>query len=244
MVWVWGSARSGSTWLLQMLTHPLKLNWSDDAADALGFVAPGTWQGTVDAIPVDTTFVGNHLLPTSGQAGYSADLAPLTFGSALGLGKRANYFFSSKYEDAWRPELRRDDACPLSPAGRASAERYEVQSPLMLLKEVDGVHGAPLVMSMFPRSKLVFLVRDGRDVIDSKTAATQPGGWMPVNGWTTPRSVASSSGPEPVRWVGTCRNRAGVRAPFGRARQVVRYEDLLASPAEHVGLAGRVARPP
>ncbi len=41
-------------------------------------------------------------------------------------------------------------------------------------------------MSMFPRSKMVFLVRDGRDVVDSQTAANQPGGWLPVTGWNTP----------------------------------------------------------
>ena len=57
IVWIWTMARSGSTWLLQMLAHPLKLDWSQDSEDPLGFLAPPTWQGTVDAIPVDTTFV-------------------------------------------------------------------------------------------------------------------------------------------------------------------------------------------
>src|SRR5436309_6245931 len=84
IVWIWTTARSGSTWLLRMLSHPLKLvDSSRDPNDLLGFVAPPAWQGSVDAIPVDTTFVSNHLLPLSGQADYSDELAPLTFSSAL-----------------------------------------------------------------------------------------------------------------------------------------------------------------
>ncbi len=134
-----------------------------------------SWQGTVDAIPVDTTFVSNHLLPLSGPADYTEDLEPVTFSSALGLGNRANYFFSSKYEDAWRPEVRRMMLVRFHRLVERTAERYDVKSPLVLLKEVAGAHAAPLVMSMFPRSRLVFLVRDGRDVVDSQTAASQPG---------------------------------------------------------------------
>ena len=103
-----------------MLTHPLKLvDSSQDPEDLLGFVAPRTWQGSVDAIPVDTTFVSNHLMPLSGQAEYTDDLTPITFSSALGLRNSGNYFFSPKYEDAWRPELRRMMLVPLSPSGGA-----------------------------------------------------------------------------------------------------------------------------
>src|SRR5215210_4429883 len=77
LVWIWTTARSGSTWLLQMLCHPLKLvDSSLDPEDMLGFVAPPTWQGAVDAVPVDTTFVSNHLEPLAGSAGYAEDLSP------------------------------------------------------------------------------------------------------------------------------------------------------------------------
>src|SRR4051812_43669410 len=108
LVWIWCTARSGSTWFLRMLSHPLKLvDSSEREEDLLGFVAPRTWQGQVDAIPVDTTFVSNHLLPLHSNADYSEDLVPQTFAAALGLRNRANYFFSAKYEDAWRPEMRR-----------------------------------------------------------------------------------------------------------------------------------------
>ena len=54
-----------------------------DPEDLLGFLPPRTWQGTVDAIPVDTTFVSNHLLPLAGSADYTTYLIPITFSAAL-----------------------------------------------------------------------------------------------------------------------------------------------------------------
>src|SRR6188472_2040027 len=84
IVWIWCTARSGSTWLLRMLSHPLKLVDSrQDEEDMLGFVAPRAWQGKVDLIPVDTTFISNHLLPLHGSADYGDDLTPRTFSAAL-----------------------------------------------------------------------------------------------------------------------------------------------------------------
>ena len=236
IVWIWTMARSGSTWLLQMLAHPLKLDWSQDSEDPLGFLAPPAWQGTVDAIPVDTTFVANHLLPLAGGASYSDKLVPLTFSSALGLGKRANYFFSSKYEDAWRPEVRRMILVRFHRLVERAAARYDVRSPLVFLKEAGGGHAAPLVMSMFPRSRLLFLVRDGRDVVDSQTAANQPGTWLPVSGWKTPEERRDFVGHWARTWAGDV---AAIERAFEahppELRRMVRYEDLLADPAASLG---------
>jgi peptidoglycan/xylan/chitin deacetylase (PgdA/CDA1 family) len=236
LVWIWTMARSGSTWFLRMLTHPLKLvDSSQDPEDMLGFVAPRTWQGAVDAIPVDTTFVSNHLMPLVGAASYNEDFEPVTFSAALGVRKRANYLFSTRYEDAWHPELRRMMLVRFHRLVERTAERYEVSSPLVLLKEVAGAHAAPLVMSMFPRSKMVFLVRDGRDVVDSQTAANQPGTWLPVSGWKTPEERLDFVGRRAHAWVGdvTSIQRALDAHPV-ELRRMVRYEDLLADPASNL----------
>ena len=236
IVWMWSTARSGSTWLLRMLSHPLKLvdsSQSDD--DLLGFLAPRTWQGKIDLIPVDTTFVSNHLLPLHGSADYSDDLSPMTFSSALGLRNRANYFFSEKYADAWRPEVRRMMLVRFHRFLERTAERFDTDDPLLFLKEVAGSHAAPLVMSMFPRSKMIFLVRDGRDVVDSQTAANQPGGWLPVTGWTNPEERREFIRRRSRTWVGdvTSIERAFSAHPAER-RKMIRYEDVLAAPGEQV----------
>ena len=234
LVWIWASPRSGSTWFLHMLSHPLK-SWTEGTGNVHGFVTPEDWQGAVDAIPVPTTYVANHLLPSAGKANYSQDLVPLTFASALGLSKRANYFFSSKYEDAWRPELRRMLLVRFHRWVERAAQRYDVASPLVLLKEAGGGHAAPLVMSMFPRSKLVFLVRDGRDVVDSQTAANQPGGWLPMGGWTTPEERLEFIRERARTWAG---DMAAIKRAFdahpASLREMVRYEDLLADPASNL----------
>jgi hypothetical protein len=237
IVWIWGAARSGSTWLLHMLSHPLKLDWTKDPQDLLGFAAPRSWQGTVDAIPADTTFISNHLLPSFGPADYTDDLAPVTVYSALGFTRdRGNYFFSPKYEDAWRPELRRMMLVRFHRLVERTAERYDVKSPLVLLKEVSGAHAAPLVMSMFPRSRLVFLVRDGRDMVDSHIAASQPGGWLPARGWTTPEERREFIRRWARTWVG---DMASIQRAFEahppELRRMLRYEDLLAAPASNLG---------
>ena len=236
IVWIWCTARSGSTWLLRMLCHPLKLVDSrQDEDDLLGFVAPRAWQGKVDLIPVDTTFVSNHLLPLHGSADYGDDLKPRTFSSALGLRNRANYFFSAKYADTWRPEVRRMMLVRFHRFLERAAERYDTDDPRLLLKEVAGAHAAPLVMSLFPRSKMVFLVRDGRDVVDSQTAANQPGGWLPVTGWTTPDERIEFVRRRARTWVGdvTAIEKA-FRAHPAERRTMVRYEDLLAAPAKNL----------
>ncbi len=249
---MWSPPRSGSTWLLQMLSHPLS-PWTKGVGNVLGFVTPESWQGTVDAIPVLTTYVGNHLLPTAGAENYTEDLVPLTFSSALGLGKRANYFFSSKYEDAWRPEVRRMMLVRFHRIVERAAARYDVRSPLVFLKEAGGGHAAPLVMSMFPRSRLLFLVRDGRDSVDSQTAANQPGGWLPMGGWATPEEREEFIRSRARTWAGDVsaierafeahppelRRDGSLRGPARRPRREPRPTCRVARPAAEANSGSR-----
>ncbi len=233
LVWIWTSARSGSTWFLRLLTHPLKLVDSrHDPNDLLGFRAPPTWQGAVDAIPVDTTFVANHLVPLRGGADYDENWSPITFSYAMGIKQRGNYFFSPKYEDAWRPELRRMMLVRFHRLIERTAERHRTADPLVLLKEVAGAHGADLVMSLFPRSRMIFLVRDGRDVVDSQTAANEPGGWLPIKGFSTEEERLEFVRRRSRTWVGDMMTigRAFDAHP-AELRRMVHYEDLLSDTA-------------
>ncbi len=229
LVWIWSPARSGSTWFLQLLSHPLKLVDSRaDPDDRLGFWVPPSWQGLVDAIPVDTTFIANHLVPLSGEETYDENWSPITFASGTGLTERANYFFSPQYEDVWRPELRRMVLTRFHRLMERTAEVHRTTDPLVLLKEVTGSHGADLVMSLFPRSQMIFLVRDGRDVVDSQTAAYQPGGWHPVTSFESDAERLDFVRRRSRAWVGDMMTigRAFERHPPDR-RWRVHYEELL-----------------
>jgi len=63
-------------------------------------------------------------------------------------------------------------------AAGADQSRFESQveapdgvKPTVVVKE-PGSHAAPLLAEPFPAAKLIFLLRDGRDVVDSR-----PGAW-------------------------------------------------------------------
>src|ERR671925_1498243 len=85
LVWIFGSSRSGSTWLLRMLSE------------------------LVGAVPIDDPHLGHHLgvwRPTPLAWAASAEREPrLT--TLLQLKRdKPSYFFSDRYRDAWRPALR------------------------------------------------------------------------------------------------------------------------------------------
>ncbi|MGH3087866.1 MAG: sulfotransferase family protein [Rubrobacteraceae bacterium] len=50
----------------------------------------------------------------------------------------------------------------------------------LVIKEPHGALGAPLLMEALPESRMIFLVRDPRDVISSKRDAHSPGSWGAV----------------------------------------------------------------
>jgi hypothetical protein len=232
LLWIWGVARSGSTWLLSMLAHPLKLVDSKiDSADHLGFHVPKTMERPLDVLPTETSFIGNHLVPSAA----SGRIAPEDGGrmrSRFGLEDRASYFFSDKYADVWEPELRRLILARFNAIVERAAERHPVADPLVALKEVDGGAAAPLIMSLFPRSRLLMLLRDGRDVVDSQLAARAPDGWLAEGGWTSDSERVGFVEDRSAAWVTQMRAiGAAYDAHPPDLRQVVRYEELLADPA-------------
>jgi len=108
---------------------------------------------------IDESYVPLHLVPidhTVPDGEYFED------------GQRAadpHYFFAKRYMPELRPELR---ALITRGLLRQLEELGQTTDPSWLvIKEPNGSHAADSVMSLFPESRLLFLVRDGRDVIDS-----------------------------------------------------------------------------
>lgn len=226
LAWIYGSPRTGSTWLLEMLCHPLKPNQSQP----LGFSWPPAWKGTAAVLPADEFLVSSHLVPTSG--GTVELLGTMRFGTLNGfMKKRPSYAFSDEFAEFWKPEARRMTLVRLHgivqrarEAGLALPERL----PLLAIKEVNGSHGSDVVMSLFPRSKMIFLVRDGRDVLDSLVAAHRPEGFLKVKRETDMEWVREQC----QRWaarVDVCTRAFESHDP--ELRRQVRYEDLRADTA-------------
>lgn len=135
IVWIFGSGRTGSSWLASML------------GDLKGHAM---W---------NEPYVGEVF----GTAYYHRawDLQRL----------RAQYVLSRQHRKTWLHSIRSfvlDGADARFPA---AAGGY------LVLKEPHGTLGAPLLMSALPESRMIFLVRDPRDVVASALDAHRKGSW-------------------------------------------------------------------
>jgi Sulfotransferase family len=210
LVWILGSPRSGSTWLANML-----------AADPR-------------AILIDEPTIGVHLavqMPDFMRA-RPVRVPPDRLRLNDLRAELPSYFFSSRYETAWRPPLRRlvleRFAAELDEVGAARS----IDDPIALIKEPDGSQAADLLMSLLPRSRMIFLLRDGRDVIDSEVDGLLAGGWVaelvPEYTLADDDRLAFVNA-RAHAWL--CRTQATRRAYAehpSELRAMVRYEDLVA----------------
>jgi Sulfotransferase family len=210
MVWIMGSSRSGSTWVLQMLSE----------LDAV--------------VPIDDPHIGHHLglwrpIPLAWAS--ASEEPELTTLRELKRDK-PGYFFADRYSATWRPMLREMIAARFA----AQAAEAGLARPMLVVKE-PGSQAAGLLLSLFPRSRLVFLLRDGRDVVDSWLAAYQEGAWAQEEGAFP---LAEHGREAFIRWqasVWTYRTRAVATAYAAHERSrraLVRYEELLEDPAEAI----------
>jgi hypothetical protein len=210
LVWIMGSSRSGSTWLLQMLGE------------------------LEDAVAIDDPHLGHHLgvwrpIPLAWAA---ADQQPDLTTLADLKKHKPSFFFSERYAETWRPLLRE------LIAGRFAAQaREDRRQPLVIVKE-PGSQAAELLLSLFPRSRLVFLLCDGRDVVDSWLAAYRDGSWAQEEGAFP---LAPDGREAFIRWqssVWAYRTNA-VAGAYSRhdpdRRVLVRYEQMLADPVAALG---------
>jgi hypothetical protein len=212
LVWMLGSPRTGSTWLLNLLK-----------------VSP-------TVVPVDEPAIGSHL------GLFAADVMgahPSSFeGSEMLVWERRrddrHYFFAAPQVDAWRPALRKlllDRFATYPGATRRDA--------VIVVKEPAGSQAAPLLMDLLPSSRLLFLMRDGRDVVDSELAAVQKGGWLAeLFGSDDDMGEAERRGfviGQAHRWVArTEAVGAAYDAHPPALRHLVGYEDLLSNTAQRL----------
>jgi LPS sulfotransferase NodH len=206
LAWIFGSSRSGSTWLLKMLAE---------------------LEGVV---PVDDPHLGHHLgvwrpIPLAWAA--CEDPPELTTLLAL-KAEEPGYFFAERHREAWWEPLRALIAARFEAQAGDAGLADPARAAAFVVKE-PGSHAAPLLAELFPRSKVVFLLRDGRDVVDSWLDAYSDGSWA-IPGGAFP---VSEEGRLPlIRWlsaVWSFRSRA-VREAYGSRdpadRILIRYEEL------------------
>jgi len=81
-----------------------------------------------------------------------------------------DYFFSNKYKDSWQFFLRKLILNRIH-------NQFNDISKKIIIKEPSGSITSDIIAECLPYSKIIILLRDGRDVIDSKIDAESPGGW-------------------------------------------------------------------
>ena len=229
LVWILGSPRSGSTWLLRLLAYPWEVE-ATPAGLARSRFRPGQ---TANIVAINESYLPQHLAPLRDplpEPGNGPRSGPTL--NDLRAGHPA-YFFDADYAEEWREPLR---ALVLGRLGaqvhRAEGE-HGLLNPPVVVKEPNGSHAADLLAKLLPASRIIFLLRDGRDVIDSMIAADSPGGWRTrQEGVATLRTSEQRLGAirrEARLWL--VRTEATERACEvlgAEGSTLVRYEELLA----------------
>jgi hypothetical protein len=186
LVWVFGTARTGSTWLAAMM------------ADLDGF------------------------------AGWHEPLVGDVFGVPYYirwpfLRDNDSFLLSDKYKHVWLPALR-------SMVLESAAARFG-QKPFVVIQEPVGSLGAPLISRALPKSRIILLIRDPRDVAASLLAANRTGGWASEQKGNKGASLADTN---PDRFVAerardilrTVRHAIEAYDAHRGPKALLRYEDL------------------
>ena len=216
LVWLVGSPRSGTTWLAGLLSRLPRIGYVNEPLIGLHL---GVVFDQVIAAP-----------PKAGPAagGRIYDL--------INLVGEDDYFFNEKHRHVWQPPLR---TLVLTRFREQMYQRgLQPGRDRVLLKEPHGSEGADVLGSALPHSRMLLLLRDGRDVVDSELDSIAPGAWSSFAVSTEGLDVderARLIEAQATRWV--LRTRVAHQA-FGRhdpsRRLMVRYEDLLADTEHHV----------
>jgi len=111
---------------------------------------------------MDEPYVGHHLA----SIGIAQDRQELIESHR----KRSSYFFADFYKNTWTFYLRK------LILNRIYAQFEDIDKKI-IIKEPNGSMGADNIIECTPNSKIIFVLRDGRDVIDSLVDARSKKGW-------------------------------------------------------------------
>lgn len=211
LAWIFGSSRSGSTWLLRMLAELKRV------------------------IPVDDPHIGHHLgvwrpIPLA----WATAKDPPKLGTLADFKrKKRDYLFSDRYRDTWVPQLRDLISARFeAQAAQDIAAAGGIDQPIVVVKE-PGSHAADTIMDVFPQSSLIFLLRDGRDVVDSWLDAYKDGSWATDEG---AYPLDDTGRPALIRWQSSVwlHRTEVVQETYARIepkrRVLIRYEEMRADP--------------
>lgn len=211
LTWVLGSPRSGSTWLLELLAdHPA-------------------------VVPVNEPLIGWYLGPfLSDLPGFQGSLDESNFTLRKVQEGKRHQFFAREFDDVVIPALGE----MMRERFLAHAVRYPPKVPLgrctVVIKEPNGSQSADLILPALPKSRALFLLRDGRDVVDSELAANLKGSWVSAE-FPGAEGIGAEQRHEFVlasaqKWLWRTQVVEDAIEAHPGPTYLVRYEDLLSNP--------------
>jgi LPS sulfotransferase NodH len=193
IVWIFGTGRSGSTWLGSMM---------------------GSLEGcAMWNEPLVGNLFGNfHYFRVGGRK------------------PGGQYILGEPYKETWLGPMR-----DLVLGGAAARFPEVIGGGYLIIKEPNGSIGSPLLMEALPESRMIFLIRDPRDVVASSMDARSEGSWLQgrredqgraTNPRRNPNAYARMRAHSYVQQIE--KTGQAYRAHGGR-KAMVRYEDLRAN---------------
>jgi Sulfotransferase family len=136
IVWIFGTGRSGSTWLGSMMG---------------GLDGCAMWNEPL----VGNLFGNFHYFRVGGRK------------------SGRQYILGEPYKETWLGPMR-----DVILSGAAARFPQVIGGGYLIIKEPNGSIGAPLLMEALPESRMIFLIRDPRDVVASSMDARSEGSWL------------------------------------------------------------------
>jgi hypothetical protein len=207
ITWIFGTPRSGSTWLArEILKRKETATWNEPLIGAhLGVLRQHVmWYYNIIAKNFDEPIL-ERVVDTQPDKGH--------------------LFFSPTYEKVWSSSLKRliiDRMC-----AQFNVEKFHT----IIVKAPNESHAADIIMKCMPNSKLIFLLRDGRDVIDSRQGKAK----NPIDRSNTPDEIRYKIVYYGTLWnMHTTITEKAYNAHNPDLRLLVKYEDLRFNPVPEI----------
>lgn len=186
-----------------------------------------------------STWLASMLAELPGVGSWNEPLVGALFGEFYEARSRERgretFILGSAHKEAWLPAVR-----GMVLAGARA--RFPGFEGVLVVKEPHGSLGAPLISEALPESRMIFLLRDPRDVAASALDGQRGGGWATRrNARMTGREERKETfaDKQPVRFVGQraelylrdIGKSAEAYAAHGGPKTLVRYEDLRTNTA-------------
>jgi hypothetical protein len=143
------------------------------------------------------------------------------------------YILGEPYKETWLGPMR-----DLVLGGAAARFPEVIGGGYLIIKEPNGSIGSPLLMEALPESRMIFLIRDPRDVVASSMDARSEGSWLSERREAQRRTSKADRNPNVyVRmransYVQQIEKTGQAYRAHGGHKVMVRYEDLRADTLE------------